>query len=66
MTRDEMILIIRELQEGQAPERDIDAMVGRVEQATGYPDILELLEDEDEFSPEEIVELIFGYSEREA
>ena len=65
MTRKELMLLIEELDRGEANRQEVEDLVASLELTISDAEALEILED-DELTAEEVTDQLVGYSERNA
>jgi len=65
VNRDELTLMIEEIDRGEAPRRELEKMIEAIELSVDDADALELMED-DELTAQEIADQLVGYSDRDA
>ena len=63
--RDELTIMIEELDRGEAPRHQLEEMIEAIELSMPDDEALEVLED-DELTAQEIADQLVGYSDRDA
>ena len=65
VSRDELILMLEELDRGEAHRQEVEELVASLELTISDAEALQILED-DELTTEEVADQLVGYSERNA
>lgn len=65
ITRDELTLMLEELDRGETPRRELEKMIEALELSVGDAEALDIMQD-DELTSREIADQLVGYSDLDA